>query len=244
VKKIKQLKQSSRTILGCCYGYSYFWSRGKLELPETTPELELNDEIELAQFFQVLPSGKSEWIPDVTIDWNKTAIEDNLKKLLVNNNDAVVLKYFGLVGGHALAIKKIDNDLYEFFDCNDGIYSFTSSEFGEIINKITDDFYGKFFYGFGMEKISADENFHPSIIKNTYAAAYLFCARLLTLPIGIGRLVLSFFEYINKQSETKAERLSLFFKQESPEKEERLSQFLQQESTENEPLPLLSADLG
>ncbi len=214
MRKICNLKQSSKTTLGSCYGYSFFWAKGKLTLPKnaevTKQEIPLTDAIECAQWSQFIPSQKSEWIADVYMDWNEDKIAKDIQKMLVNNGDAVILKYFGFIAGHALSIKKIDEGLYHYFDCNDGIYEFNDKEFPGIIKKITNGRYRKFFYGLGLEKISADADFEPNIIKNIFAEAFLFCAKILTSPIGVARLAFTLYEILADQCNKLIKGLSDF----------------------------------
>ncbi|MCE0724009.1 MULTISPECIES: hypothetical protein [Legionella] len=214
MRKICNLKQSSKSKLGACYGYSFFWAKGKLTLPENAKEKEqeipLTEAIECVQWSQFIPSAKSEWIPDVYMDWNEEAITKDIQKMLVNNGDAVILKYFGLIAGHALSIKKIDDGIYHYFDCNDGIYEFSDEEFPAIIKKVTCSWYSKLFYGFGLEKVSADTDFEPSIIKNIFAVAFFFCAKILTSPIGAGRLAFTLYEILADQCDKLIKGLSDF----------------------------------
>ncbi|HIF0226711.1 TPA: hypothetical protein ACXYKD_003679, partial [Legionella anisa] len=67
MRKIFNLKQSSKTKLGACYGYSFFWAKGNLALPEnaeeTEKEIPLTEDIVYAQWSQFIPSAKSGWIP-------------------------------------------------------------------------------------------------------------------------------------------------------------------------------------
>ncbi|KTD41093.1 hypothetical protein [Legionella parisiensis] len=214
MRKICNLKQSSKTKLGACYGYSFFWAKGKLTLPKSNgvmrKELPLTEAIECAQWCQFIPSKKSEWIANVYMDWSKYEIIKDMQEMLVNNGDAVILKYFGLVAGHALSIKKIDEGIYQYFDCNDGIYEFNDEEFPEIMKKISFGTYGKFFYGFGLEKVSADADYEPSIIKNLFAEAFLFCAKILTSPIGAWRLAFTLYEFLEGQCDKLIKGLSDF----------------------------------
>ncbi|HHF0574942.1 TPA: hypothetical protein ACTUT5_001196 [Legionella anisa] len=214
MRKIFNLKQSSKTKLGACYGYSFFWAKGNLALPEnaeeTEKEIPLTEDIVYAQWSQFIPSAKSGWIPGMYLDWNEDEITKDIKTMLVNNGDAVILKYFGLICGHALSIKKIDEGIYHYFDCNDGIYEFKDEEFPEIIQKITRGKYSKFFYGLGLEKVSAHADFEPSIIKNIFAAALLLCGKLFTTPAGVSRLLFTMFEFLSEQCDKLVKSMSDF----------------------------------
>ncbi|PWY55583.1 hypothetical protein DGG96_10740 [Legionella qingyii] len=214
MNKILNLKQSSQTLIGDCYGYSLFWAKGKLVLPKDAEkskrEIPLTLDIDNAQWSQFIPNKKSAWTIDIYMDWRKEQIQKDIQEMLIQDNDTVILKYFGLIGGHALAIKKIADDRYQYFDCNDGIYEFSTDEFSKIINKITSGLYGKTFYAFGMEKISTSVDFDPNIIKNIFAATVLICAKILTSPIGIGRLAFTLFEIISEQCNQLIKNLSDF----------------------------------
>ena len=81
MRKIFNLKQSSKTKLGACYGYSFFWAKGNLALPEnaeeTEKEIPLTEDIVYAQWSQFIPSAKSGWIPGMYLDWNEAGLTKN-----------------------------------------------------------------------------------------------------------------------------------------------------------------------
>ncbi|KTD76569.1 hypothetical protein [Legionella waltersii] len=196
-KPIIKTRQSSKSGLGCCYGYSSFWAKGQLHLPvqDVTYEIPLTNAIFDEQSSQIMPMH-SKRLASFYIDyWNKKELLDDIKKGLKNVGDAFVIGYLGVIAGHALAIKKIDEDKYQFFDCNVGVYELDGKELDKLFSDYIDPLYQKLFYGLTLEYIPAN-GLSPDLIENILATAYIVACKLISTPIGVFRYLESLCELI------------------------------------------------
>lgn len=188
---IIRTRQSSQALVGCCYGYSSFWARGQLNLPhqERIHEIPLNSEIAAEQWSQAIPTGKQRRLANFYIDyWHQNDLIDDIKKGLTNIGDAFVISYLGAFAGHALAIKKIGEDRYQYFDCNIGVYEFDSTELDKLFSDYISPRYQKIFYGLVLEHVPAND-VSPDLLGNVLATAYIAACKIISTPIGIFKYI-------------------------------------------------------
>lgn len=196
---IIKTRQSSETQSGCCYGYSSFWAKGQLKLPDqaATYEIPLTNEIIKEQWSQIIPMS-SKRLANFYIDyWNQNDLVNDIKKGLTHIGDAFVIGYVGLIFGHALAIKKVDEDKYQFFDSNIGIYEFDSTELDKLFSDYIHPVYKKFFYCLTLDYIPAN-NLSPDLLGNLIATAYITACKIIAAPIGIFKYLEALFALIGK----------------------------------------------
>lgn len=189
-KLIIKTRQSSNTKMGCCYGYSSFWAKGKLVLTKTTQnnnnEIPLTQEIFDEQWSQYFPSEGQRLLNFYIDYWHKNDFINDVKKGLANVNDAVVIGYQGLIFGHALAIKKIAENKYQYFDCNEGLYEFDGNELDNLFTDYIFPVYQKMFYGLVLDYLPANKDISQGHgLENVIATAYVGLCKIISAPIGI-----------------------------------------------------------
>ena len=212
MRRKQQFTQSSKTTFGSCYGYSLVWSRGELDTNQVRKgELPLPKEVTNAQFYQQLPTKQTKSLPGLYMDWKSQQLAEGIKQQLVNDGDAVILKYHGFLFGHALAIKKISQGKYEFFDCGEGVYEFQENEFDKVYQNIEEKFYSRVFFCFSLEKIDSDKSVSHSLFENLCIGTYIFSYLMLTRPtIGLYRIA-SNFSYFSEMAQDTVAALSSDF---------------------------------
>lgn len=208
-------RQSPSSVVGACYGYSTLWAKGILnisidnEQPDNTITLPLNAAILYVQWLTQFSPVWAQRLPNFYMDWEEDVFLKDAKDKLQNIGDAVVIGYSGMIGGHALALKKTGDSKYEYFDCNEGVYELDDTDLKNFFSDYLHPIYKKVFYGLTLEYLPADKNFAPDSIKNTIAAVWTFGCKIITAPIiGIGRYIKSLVElvssssYVNLKTET------------------------------------------
>jgi hypothetical protein len=203
---ILKLHQPLSGFPGLCYGYSTLWSKGYkgLGIPENIQNnntqdnvIELIDSAGVRAVQYHLTASCAQRLPNFYMDWEEEVILKDLKAKLQNTNDAVVIVYHGAIGGHVLAIKKVDNNVYHYFDCNTGIYELTHSEIDQLFSHYMHPNYKKILYGFTLEYIPAGNDFTPDTMENIMASVWVAGCKIVTAPtVGIFRYIQSLCELV------------------------------------------------